>query len=131
MQTSAGHAIRQGGGLSGFPASTAVPPSTGTQVMPQLQGSEIIWYPTGQGGGRSGSTTQGGGGSGQIRPSGLPSLAIPASTGAQMGQPQGSVLGMYPLKQGRSIGQSSSSQYVGQSGPPESFAIPASGGGTQ
>ena len=63
--------------------------------------------------------------------SGFPASLVPPSTGAQMGQPQGSVLRTYPLEQGRSIPQSTSSQYAGKSGLPASFVTPASGFGTQ
>ena len=93
MQAIIGHITLQITGVSGFPASL-VPPSTGMHPV-QPQGGETSWDPAGQvlGGG-----AQGGMGPEQTRLSWLVSFAIPASTGAQMGQPQGSVLGAYPLE---------------------------------
>jgi hypothetical protein len=77
------------GGPSFFPPSVAVPPSAAHTGQPQ--GSGFVMYPPGQIGMAQGRARQ-------IRPSGPPaSFATPASGGgAQMPQPQGSVLGRSP-----------------------------------
>ena len=96
------------GGVSGPPASFATLASGGGAQTGQVQGSGFGRYPPTQS--SIGHAIRQGGG-----PSGFPpSTVVPPSTGAQMRQPQESVLSAYPIEHGGpSIGQSTSSQYDG------------------